>query len=291
MKEKMISIFITILIVAAMTACGDVKASGTSESETPETTALQASEPNTYGINKTSTAENTGSEYEINDMIPRLDQMLVISVEDAEALMKNRTNGNTDADTGEELHEENKSVSLVVYFSRAENIDFDANVDAVTSASINLDEDGNPIGNLYLLATYISEETGADIFSIRTEEKYPTGYRDTTNLATEEKNENARPPLSSHVDNINDYDVIYLGYPNWWGTLPMPVASFLEEYDFTGKTIIPFASHEGSGLGSGISMIKDICPEAEVLDGFAIRGGEVNTDKAREAVAEFIAGL
>lgn len=120
--------------------------------------------------------------------------------------------------------------------------------------------------DIQVLAEYIGEETGAVVFSVLTED-------------------------FSHIDNMDDYDVIYLGYPIWWDTLPKPVASFLEEYDFAGKTIIPFASHEDSGLGLGVSMIKELCPDAEVLGGFAIEGGDVNTEEAREAVAEFIAGL
>lgn len=265
-----------------LAACGDKN-----NVEAPE---VQASGPDTYSINMTSMDNGTNSGYEIDDMLPRpSDDTFVISLEDAEALMNNRKNKTSDS--GVEISEEDEPSSIVVYFSRAENIDFDADVDAVTSASINLDGAGNPIGNMRLLAEYISEETGAEIFSIQTVDLYPTGYRDTTDLATEELNESARPALSTHIENMDDYDVIYLGYPNWWGTLPMPVASFLEEYDFAGKTIIPFASHEGSGLGSGVSMIRELCPDTEVLDGLAIKGGDVNTDKARETVAEFIAGL
>lgn len=287
--KKQIWIGLLSLSMAMLIACGNNSAEA-SESQGSEP---QAPESQTYAINRTSVSDSTGSEYEISDMLPRpSDDTFIMTVEEAEAFM----NKNANKEAGSEVQELNgtddmASSSLVVYFSRAENIDFDADVDAVTSASINLDESGNPIGNLCLLAEYISEETGADVFSIRTVDLYPSGYNDTTDLATEEKNQNARPALSSHVENMDDYDVIYLGYPNWWGTLPMPVATFLEEYDFTGKTIIPFASHEGSGLGSGVTMIKDLCPGAKVLDGFAIRGGEVNTDKAREAVAEYIAGL
>lgn len=296
-KKQIFICYIMGLALAMLTACGETGTSETTESllpesETHEAVGLQASESQTYAINRTSMNDNsTDPEYEISDMLPRpSDDTLIMSVEEAEAFMNNRAQTNTDT-SGTEEQEENRSVSLVVYFSRAENIDFDADVDAVTSASINVDEAGNPIGNMRLLAEYISEVTGADIFSIQTVETYPSGYRDTTDLATEEKNSNARPALSTHVDHMDDYDVIYLGYPNWWGTLPMPVASFLEEYDFAGKTIIPYASHEGSGLGSGVSMIKELCPDAVVLDGFAIRGGEVNDEKARQTVAEFIAGL
>lgn len=299
MKRKPICICYTMgLALAMLTACGKTGTSEQADSMSPkyktsETAGLQASESQTYGINRTSMNNNsTDSEYEISDMLPRpSDDTLIMSVEEAEAFMKNRANTNTDEDESAEEREEISSTSLIVYFSRAENIDFDPNVDAVTSASINVDETGNPIGNMRLLAEYISEETGADIFSIQTVEKYPTGYSDTTDLVSEEKSDNARPALSTHVDNMDDYNVIYLGYPNWWGTLPMSVASFLEEYDFAGKTIIPYVSYEGSGMGSGVSMIKELCPDAEVLDGFAIRGSEVNSEKAKQTVAEFIAGL
>lgn len=282
MKKEHICMVALVFAMISLAACGEAQTS-------------EAAEPQTYGINTTSAGNGAETGYEISDMMPAPDEIFVISVEDAEALMKNRANSDVEsaavADSTEKSDEADGSKALVVYFTRAENIVFDADADAITSASINLDGEGNPIGNLRLLAEYISEETGAEIFSIRTVDMYPTGYRDTTDLATEEKNGNARPALSTHLENMDDYDVIYLGYPNWWGTLPMPVVSFLEEYDFTGKTIIPFASYEGSGLGSGVSMIKELCPEAEVLDGFAVRGDEVNTDKAKEMAADFIAGL
>jgi len=182
----------------------------------------------------------------------------------------------------------NNSKILVVYFSRAENIDYDSGVDAIASASINADKDGNAVGNLRIIAEYLQEETKGDLFSIHTVDQYPKGYRDTTDQAAEEKKEDARPELSSEVENMEQYEVILLGYPNWWGTIPMPVATFLESYDFSGKTILPFASHEGSGLGSGPSDVKKLCPDAEVMDGFAIRGGDVTSEEAKEIVADFI---
>ena len=201
-------------------------------------------------------------------------------------------------DSSDSVSEENKeqassgnSKILVVYFSRAENIDYDSGVDAVASASINTDKDGNAIGNLRIIAEYLQEETKGDLFSIHTVDKYPKGYRDTTDQAADEKDEDARPELSNKVENMEQYETILLGFPNWWGTIPMPVATFLESYDFSGKTIIPFASHEGSGLGSGPSDIKKLCPDAEVKDGFAIRGGDAKSDGAKETVADFVKGM
>ena len=180
--------------------------------------------------------------------------------------------------TDTEDDSENKTKILIAYFTRADNIKVDPNVDATSSASIN-SMGSSYEGNLAIMADYIKEATGGDTFSILTTEYYPTEYRDSTNVAKEERNDDARPELSSHVEDMENYDIIFLGYPNWWGGLPMPVYTFLEEYDFSGKTIIPFASHEGSGLGNGPSEIAEICPDAQILDGFAARGTEVSSSK------------
>lgn len=165
---------------------------------------------------------------------------------------------------------------LIAYFTRADNIRIDPKIDAVASASINA-KDSSYQGNVAIMADYIKTATGGDTFSILTTKNYPTGYRDTTNVAKTEQNNDARPELSTHVEHMEDYDIIFLGYPDWWGAMPMPVYTFLEEYDFAGKTIIPFASHEGSGLGNGPSEIARICPGADVKMGFAVRGSAVGS--------------
>ena len=115
------------------------------------------------------------------------------------------------------------------------------------------------------------------MFEIDTIKTYPEDYTETTNVAMEEKRKNARPELIRMVDQMDLYDVIYLGYPNWWGTFPMAVFTFLESYDFSGKTIIPFCTHEGSGLGNSERDIRKLCPNANVLPGIAIRGGSVKS--------------
>ena len=95
-------------------------------------------------------------------------------------------------------------------------------------------------------------------------------------VAKEELSNNSRPELTEIVDDMDSYDVIYIGYPNWYGTMPMAVFTFLESYDFSGKTIIPYCTHEGSGLGQSVRDIKKLCPNSRVLDGLAIKGGSVN---------------
>jgi flavodoxin len=155
------------------------------------------------------------------------------------------------------------SKCLIAYFSRA-------GFNYVGGQIVNL-----PVGNTEVVAKMIRELNGGDLFHIEPVKKYPADYTETTDVAKEELRTSARPKLAGHVETVAAYDVVFLGYPNWWGTMPMPVFSFLEECDPAGKTIAPFCTHEGSGLGHSIADIKKTCPQSTVLDGFAIRGGTV----------------
>lgn len=130
------------------------------------------------------------------------------------------------------------------------------------------------IGNTAVIAKKIQEITGSDIFEIDTVKPYPLDYTETTRVAKVELNSNARPALTAKVENMEQYNTIYLGYPNWWGTFPMALFTFLESYDFSDKTIIPFCTHEGSGMG-GLSDIRMLCPDAKIEKGIAIKGSTV----------------
>ncbi|HSP47199.1 MAG TPA: flavodoxin, partial [Clostridiaceae bacterium] len=112
-------------------------------------------------------------------------------------------------------------------------------------------------------------------FEIETVKSYPEDYTETTKVAEKELEVKARPELTGTVADMDKYDVIYLGYPNWWGTMPMAVYTFLESYDLSGKTIIPFCTHEGSGMGSSEWEIKKLCRNSKVLPGLAIQGSKV----------------
>lgn len=155
------------------------------------------------------------------------------------------------------------SKSLIAYYSRKGQ-------NYVSGSIVNLS-----VGNTEIVAKKIQDITGSELFEIDTVNAYPADYTETTRVAMDEKRQNARPVLTGAVGNMDDYDVIYLGYPNWWSTFPMAVFTFLESYDFSGKTIIPFCTHEGSGLGNSERDIKKLCPTANVLSGLAIRGGSV----------------
>ena len=164
--------------------------------------------------------------------------------------------------------------SLIAYFSRAGHNYVRGNI-------INL-----PVGNTEVAANMIQKLTGGEIFRIDTVKAYPEDYHETADVAKQELRQHARPELSGHLDNMADYSLIYLGYPNWWGTMPMAVFTFLDEYDFSGKIIIPFCTHEGSGMGHSESDIRKICPDASVLKGLPIRGGDVQ--RAESDVADWL---
>lgn len=114
------------------------------------------------------------------------------------------------------------------------------------------------IGNTEIVANMIQEITDGDKFEIETVKEYPIDYHETTDIAKEELRNNQRPELKRYLESIENYNVIYLGYPNWWGTMPMPVFTFLEKYNFSNKAIMPFCTHEGSGLGRSENDIKSI---------------------------------
>ncbi|MGA2122100.1 MAG: flavodoxin [Methanoregula sp.] len=168
----------------------------------------------------------------------------------------------------------NTAKCLIAYFSRAGN-------NYVGGTIVNL-----PVGNTEVIAKMIKEITGGDLFHIEAVHAYPKDYTETTDVAKEELRTSARPKLTGHLETMASYDRIFLGYPNWWGTMPMPVFTFLEEYDLAGKTIVSFCTHEGSGLGRSVADVRRTCPKSTVLEGLAIRGGDVKT--ARDEVAGWL---
>lgn len=168
----------------------------------------------------------------------------------------------------EEVIEESDSLSesskiLIAYFTWADNTvveDLSAiDVDATTSASVLAP------GNAAKLANWIQEEVGGDLFSIKVEDLYSSNYDECLDRASEEKASNDRPALATHVENMDEYDIVFLGFPNWWYTIPMAVHTFLEEYDFSGKTIIPFVTHGTGGLSNTINDLTNSLDETVTI--------------------------
>ena len=146
-------------------------------------------------------------------------------------------------------------------------------------------------GNTAIVADMIAEQTGADSFEILPKnDNYPMTYKELTDIAKEEQNQNARPEIKDTLQNFEQYDTIYLGYPIWWGDLPMICYTFLEGYDFSGKTIIPFCTHAGSGNAGTQSKIQSAVPNATVKDVLAIAGTDTqnNPDSVKTVVSEWL---
>ena len=165
--------------------------------------------------------------------------------------------------------------ALIVYFSRAgENY------------GVGIVEKGNT----QKVAEIMQEETGADIFRIETVKEYPVSYDETLEVATAERNNNERPELKTSIDDFDSYSTIILGYPIWWGDMPMAVYTFLESYDFSGKTIYPFVTHGGSGLAGTIQSIQETVSNATVKDGLAIQGtmAQNNEQETRKLVQDYL---
>ena len=144
-------------------------------------------------------------------------------------------------------------------------------------------------GNTSIIAHMIAEQTGADLFEIKPETPYPNTYQGLLDVSQQEMRDNARPEIADTVDNMDDYDTIFIGYPNWWGDMPMIVYNFLESYDLSGKTIVPFCTHGGSGLSNTEAMIADITG-GTMKDGFAIPGTTAQNDRdtAKSKVADWL---
>lgn len=157
---------------------------------------------------------------------------------------------------------------LIAYYSLTGNRDYQSDVDATSSASITR-WNGEVLGNSEVLARMAQEASGGDVFFIEVTDKYPESFDGTSDRSSSEQSQGARPELASHLDNMDQYDTVVLIYPNWWGGLPQAVLTFLEEYDFSGKTIILIATSQGSGLGSGPQQISSACPGATVADGLS----------------------
>lgn len=161
--------------------------------------------------------------------------------------------GNTSSSTSSDRPEQGSAVqeaALVVYFSRT--------------------------GNTAAVAEEIREQIGADAFEIVPVEAYSEDYDTVTAVAQEEQNNNARPEIRDRIDNLDQYDTVYVGYPIWWGDMPMILYTFFDTYDLSGKTVRPFCTSGGSGLSQTVEAIRDLEPDATVTEGLHIRDAEDN---------------
>ena len=167
------------------------------------------------------------------------------------------------------------SKSIVVYYSRT---DENYSVGNIT------------VGNTAKVAAEIAKQTGADVFEIKPVKAYPVNYKECIEVAQQEKDDNARPQIATTVEHFEQYRTVYLGYPIWWGDMPMVVYTFIEGQNFDGKTVIPFATHEGSGISGTPQKLRKVLPNATVTDGVAIIGSTAQNkpDEVSKKVVELI---
>lgn len=248
--KKLLSFTLVVLMVFALTACGNTEAPDIKTDrpeQSPNTPApLEATEPSSEHE-----PEATGSE-------------------------------------SEPVTASGGSNILIAYFTWAENTLVEnpdaVDVDAVTSASV------LPPGNTAKLAGWIQEATGGDLFSITTVDSYSSDYDECLDQAIKEHDDDARPALTSRVENIDDYDVVFLGYPNWWYSCPMAILTFIEENDLSGKTIVPFCAHGTGGLAASVRDITAALPDdSTVLKAFGSYRPDVAS--AQPKINEWLAGL
>ena len=196
-------------------------------------------------------------------------------VVDAEQTEDGTTTSVNDAGT----ETESSSDALVIYFSRTGEQYVVGVIDK---------------GNTAIVAEMIAEQTGADLFEVLPEDDHsPMTYDALTDVAKQEQNDNARPAYSGELPDLGGYSTIYIGAPVWWGDWPMIMYTVFENNDFTGKKLIPFSTHEGSGLSGFDKKLQSACPDAEVLKGLAVRGNDAQNDqeKVKESVGGWLTEL
>ncbi len=168
-----------------------------------------------------------------------------------------------------------KGKALVAYFTWPEPDGVDA-----SSGASRVIADSQLYGNTEYVARLISEATGGDLFAIKTERTYPTPHKALIDDAKKEAEADERPKLTTHITNLADYDVIFVGYPNWWYDMPMAIYTFFDEYDFSGKTIIPFVTHGGSSFSQSVETIAKMEKGAKIIKGPSIPARSVPNSKS-----------
>lgn len=248
--KKLVTLFLGLILVVSLVACGNSQSNESKETNTSAPSAETAVEPGS-----TQEPSNTASETDITES----------TNEATEPISENKT--------------------LVVYFSMPETTDPDNMTQEEDNSTVVIN--GEVLGNTQYVAYVIQENIGADIFRIEPETPYPTDHDTLVDLAAEEQDQAARPAIKDHIENLEQYDTIFIGYPNWWGDMPMILYSFFDEYDFSGKTIVPFNTHGGSGFSNTISTIADLEPDANVNE----NGFTVSRNNVQEAESDIIAWL
>ena len=275
--KRWMSLLLAAVLALSLAGCSE-------EQSEPEQTSAQTEQQQTEETEETQQASETepteepeqpeeqSTEEPAADEEQSTEEPVAGEEQPAEESTETETEQSTEGTAEAESSEAGAQSSLLVaYFSYAENAALPDDVDASASASIQ-PWNGALTGNTGVVADMIAQATGADLFSIRTVEQYPDTYDATIDQGQQEQSDGARPELATHLENLDSYDTIFLGFPNWWGDMPMAVYTFLDEVDLSGKTVIPFVTSGGSGFSNTISTIQQMEPQATVQEGLSIGG-------------------
>lgn len=234
--KRITALLMTGILLMTAAGCGNAGTQGDGNSQ-PENTQSQ-------------TVESTQAQQENNNTQSQSTQAKQGSAPESEMTAAQDTGTAANGDSN----------ILVAYFSWADNAILEENVDAVTSPSVIAP------GNVQELAGWVQEQTGGDLFSIRVAEPYSSDWDECLERANDERGDDARPQLVENVENLDQYDTVFLGYPNWWYGVPMALLTFLEENDLSGKQVYLFCSHGTGGLADSVDIIEEAIPNAEISD-------------------------
>lgn len=292
--KRWMSLLLAAVLALSLAGCSE-------EQSEPEQTSAQTEQQQTEETEETQQASETeltgepeqpeeqSTEEPAADEEQSAEEPVAGEEQPAEESTETETEQSTEGTAEAESSEAGAQSSLLVaYFSYAENAALPDDVDASASASIQ-PWNGALTGNTGVVADMIAQATGADLFSIRTVEQYPDTYDATIDQGQQEQSDGARPELATHLENLDSYDTIFLGFPNWWGDMPMAVYTFLDEVDLSGKTVIPFVTSGGSGFSNTISTIQQMEPQATVQEGLSI--GASSATGAQQQVESWLSEL
>ena len=175
---------------------------------------------------------------------------------------------------------------LISACSSSQTKDFNAETDDTKSLDKVLIVYLSRTNNTKAIAEIIHKNTGGTLVALELEKPYPENYQATVQQVVRENETGYLPPLKTKIDSLQNYDVVFVGFPTWGMKLPPPMKSFLKQYDLTGKTIVPFNTNDGYGIGSSFETVKELCPNSKILDGFTIKGGVESDGRARLSKVE-----
>ena len=268
--KKITALILSAIMTVSLAACGAAGESGDGSAEAAENSAEETISESTEAVPEENEMAGTEASAAENE---------TAGIEAAQE--ENETTG-TEAEPGDtETTAAQGSRVLVAYFSWADNAVLTEEADAVSSPSV------IPPGNVQQLAGWVQEETGGDLFSIQVTEPYPDSWDECLSRANQEQGEDARPELVQNVENLEQYNTVFLGYPNWWYGVPMALLSFLEQNDLSGKQIYLFCSHGTGGLANSVEIISEAIPEAEISDSI-FDCYEEGAASSRELIQEWV---